>query len=252
MSKKTGTIIQIICIAVFLFCGISLGGYFYDSRAAQKDLSEIQQIVEEEEQQAADEETRSENGMLTAYNELYMQNNDMVGWIKIEGTKINYPVMQTKDGNEFYLRRGFDKERQSCGLPFADYQCNVNKPSDNVIVYAHNMKDGSMFAALLDYEDSEFLNSHKIIEFDTLYERGKYEVIYTFRAKAGGKDELRYHEFIDAGNQENFDEFIDKVNSLSKSKEQGSAAYGDKLLTLSTCSYNISNERFVVIAKKLR
>lgn len=249
MGKRTGRIIQIICFAVFLVCAVYLGKYFYDSHTANENLTELQQTVEETEQQSG-EEARAENGMLLGYSELYSQNSDLVGWIKIEGTRINYPVMQTKDGNEFYLRRGFEKDYQSCGLPFADYQCDVLKPSDNVIIYAHNMRNGSMFATLLNYEDSEFLNSHKTIEFDTLYERGKYEVLYAFRTKVGGKNEVKYHEFIDAGNQENFDEFAEQISKQSKG--QGSISYGDKLLTLSTCSYNMSNERFVVIAKKIK
>lgn len=249
MNKKKGRIIQIICIGVFLACAVYLGKYFYDSHSANEDLAELQQTVEEAEAQSG-EEARTENGMLLGYSELHSQNSDLAGWIKIEGTRINYPVMQTRDGNEFYLKRGFEKDYQSCGLPFADYQCDVNKPSDNVIIYAHNMRDGSMFAALLDYADSEFFNLHKIIEFDTLYERGKYEVLYAFRTKVGGKNEVRYHEFIDAGNQESFDEFAEQISKLSNG--QGSISYGDKLLTLSTCSYNMSNERFVIIAKKIK
>lgn len=250
MSKKTGKIIQIICFAVFFACGAYLGKYFYDSREAQKNLSEIQQVVEEA--QTAGEETRAENGMLIGYSELYKQNSDMVGWIRIENTEINYPVMQTADGNEFYLKKGFEKDFQSGGLPFADFQCNVTKPSDNVIIYGHNMRNGSMFASLLDYNDKEFLNTHRTIEFDTLYEHGRYEILYVIRTKVGSKNEFKYHEFIDAGNQEDFEEFITKAKELSLTGGDESVAYGDKLLTLSTCSYNVSNERFVVIAKRIR
>lgn len=252
MKKRTGTIIQIICTAVFLCCGAYLGKYYYDSYSANKELSDLQQIVENAEENSGDDEARAENGMLSGYYELYKQNSDIVGWIKIADTKIDYPVMQNTDNNEFYLHKSFEKEYQYCGLPFADYQCDVNKPSDNVIIYAHNMKDGSMFAALLKYEDYDFLLEHPIIEFDTLYERGEYEILYAFRTKQENKHELKYHEFIDAGNQEDFYEFIETVKKLSVYNNDKQADYGDKLLTLSTCSYNSSNERFVVVAKKLK
>lgn len=249
MKKRTGTVIQIICLSVFLLCGAYLGKYYYDRRTENKEFEELRQAVETADR--GEEEEREGNGMFTAYHELYMKNNDLVGWIRIDGTKVDYPVMQSKD-NEFYLNKNFEKERKSCGIPFADYQCDVDKPSDNVIIYAHNMKDGSMFASLLKYENKDFFESHKTIEFDTLYERGRYEVLYAFRTKTGKKDELKYCEFIDAGYQEEFYDFIAEAEERAINKNEIGAEYGDKLLTLSTCSYSASNERFVIIAKKIK
>lgn len=249
MKKKTGTVIQITALAVFLCCAFCLGVYYYNGYESNKEFVELRKTVED----AADGEERAENGMLLCYYELYQQNNDMAGWIKIADTKIDYPVVKSADNNEFYLHKNFEKEYQYCGIPFMDHQCDAEKPSDNVIIYAHNMKDGSMFATLLDYENEEFLRAHKTIEFDSLYERGKYEVIYAFCTKPGKQNYLAYCEFIDAGNQEDFYEFIDEIKKLAFYKDEENAPeYGDKLLTLSTCSYNTANERFVVIAKKVK
>jgi sortase B len=250
MKKKTGTIIQIGCLVVLLGCGAYLGKYYYESHKAQSEISQLQQVVEENTSEETVEEPRAENGMLMSYYDLYNQNNDMVGWLKIDDTKINYPVMQSD--NEEYLHKNFEKEYQYCGLPFMDYQCDANKPSDNVIIYAHNMKDGSMFAALSKYDDESFYNAHQIIYFDTLYERAQYEVLFAFRSKIGSNDEFKYYEFTDAGSVEEFDKFIEKAKSMAIYDTKKSAEYGDKLLTLSTCSYNTSNERFVVIAKKIK
>lgn len=255
MNKKTGTVIQIICLMIFIVCGIYLGKYFYNSYTAQNELSELQEIVEANTPEKVAEpqaELRAENGMLMSYYDLYAKNSDMAGWIKIPDTKINYPVMHTEGSNEEYLHKNFEKQYQYCGLPFMDYQCEGDKPSDNIIVYAHNMKDGSMFAGLSKYENRDFYDNHSEIYFDTLYERGKYEVMYVFRTKIGSEKEFKYYEFINAGSVEEFDEFIKTAQSLSIFGNQKSAEYGDKLLTLSTCSYNTSNERLVVIAKKIK
>lgn len=251
MKKRTATIIQLTALFVFICCAVYLGKYYYDSYTANKAFSDLAQVVETAEEENG-EEARAQNGMLGAYYELYQENNDLVGWIKVPDTEINYPVVQGAD-NEFYLRKSFEKEYQYSGMPFADWQCNVTKPSDNVIIYAHNMRDGSMFAGLLDYKDKEFAEAHKTIEFDTLYECAEYEILYAFRTRAGKTDEIKYHEFIDAGNQEDFYAFIEEIKKQAVYvNESNSAEYGDKLLTLSTCSYNASNERFVVVAKKIK
>ncbi len=253
MKKKTGTIIQITALAVFLCCAVCIGLYYYESYASDKKFDELREEVASAAGSGDTyEEARAENGMLAGYYELYQKNSHIVGWLKIDGTKVDYPVVKG-DNNEFYLHKNFDREYQYCGIPFMDYQCDADKPSDNVVIYAHNMKDGSMFAALLKYADRNFLNEHKIITFDTLYERGKYEIVYVLRVRPDKKDYVNYCEFIDAGNTEEFDDFIAKAGKAALYADtENTPVYGDKLLTLSTCSYNASNERFVVIAKKQR
>lgn len=251
MKKKTAAVIQITAFVVFLCCAVCLGLYYYNSIRSDRGFDELREEVAAVSPEAS-EEPKAENGMLEGYYELYQKNSDLVGWIKIDGTKVDYPVVRG-DSNEFYLHKNFDKEYQYCGIPFMDYQCNANKPSDNVIIYAHNMRDGSMFAALLKYTDMDFLNEHKLIAFDTLYERGKYEIVYVLRTKPNKKEYISYCEFIDAGSTEEFDKFIAKMSEAALYADaENTPVYGDKLLTLSTCSYNSSNERFVVIAKKIK
>lgn len=88
--------------------------------------------------------------------ELYEQNNDLVGWICIEDTKINYPVMQSIDEPNFYLKHGFDKAYTNYGCPYVGESCDVNKPSDNLIIYGHHMKNGSMFSDLEKFKKKDF------------------------------------------------------------------------------------------------
>lgn len=248
MKKKTGIIIQIICAAVFICCAVYLGGYFYESRHTQNEIEKLRETVEDS---GKTEEEYASNGMLSCYFDLYNQNSDLTGWIKTDDAKIDYPVMLAADNDE-YMHKGFTKQYQYSGLPFADCQCDPDKPSDNVIIYAHNMKDGSMFAHLLKYESEDFYRAHPQISFDTLYKRGTYEIIYAFRSKVGADNEFRYYDYINFGSEEEFDDFIAAAKKLSLYDTGKSAEYGDKLLTLSTCSYNSRNERFVVIAKRIK
>lgn len=257
----------ILFLAVCILAGSLgyLGRYIYDSYTAQSDVADIRDIVDkgngnsgdagENGGEAGESPTQNEryapNGMLQGYYDAYVRNNDMVGWITVSGTKIDYPVMQRKDSNEYYLHKNFEREYSYSGLPFMDFQCDLTLPSDNIIIYAHNMKDGSMFAALLDYEDKEFYESHKIISFDTNYSRGSYEVFAVFSVKIGAKDEFKYYETTEFESEDEFKKYIKRAEDLSYYDTDAEVNAGDSILTLSTCSYNRSNERTVVMAKKI-
>lgn len=263
-------IILILSLIIFISCAVYIGKYCYDRYTARENISRIQHLVEsadsnrqqtspdkggensEQDGFQGDEyiEQYAENGMLLGYYEAYKQNNDMVGWIKINDTKLNYPVMYRSDSNDYYLHRNFDKEYEYSGLPFLDTQCSLSPQSSNLIIYAHNMKDGSMFAVLTDYESKSYYEQHKIINFDTNYERGEYAVIAVFSTKIGSEDEFRYNECINMNDSE-FLDYVNTAKALSFYETGQSAVPGDKLLTLSTCSYNRSNERTVVVAKKI-
>lgn len=248
--KNKFLIIQVLLIIVFLGCGGYVGKYFYDAHRAQEGYEELRQLMKKNAQDDVTGsyiESRAENGMLEEYYDLYAKNNDLRGWLRIPGTVIDYPVVQYGD-NDFYLHKDFDKKYQYSGIPFLDYQSAEN--SMNMIIYAHNMKDGSMFAALADYEDKSFYEQHKDIVYDTVYDRGKYEIIGAFRTKVGSKDEFKYYEYADIETEERFTEYLEKVKKHSFYDTGVWADYGDSLLTLSTCAYHTSNERIVVVAKK--
>lgn len=250
MMKRARLIIQILSFLVFAVCAVYLSKYFYDNYNAKSDIAQLQSIAAEDKGSGA-EESYAENGMLSEYYELYQRNGDMVGWIRIADTSIDYPVMYRNDDNEYYLHRNFDKEYSYSGLPFMDKDCDLAKPGDNLIIYGHNMKSGLMFAPLLKYENENYLSEHREIEFDTMYKREKYRIISVFRTQVGSQHEFKYYNFTDSHSEEDFDNFTDAVKKLSLYNIDESAAYGDKLLTLSTCSYDSDDERFVVVAKKI-
>ena len=195
----------------------------------------------------------SDGQILDKYRTLYDMNNDIVGWISIEDTKVDYPVMQTLDDEEFYLHRNYYREESSEGLPFMDSRCIITAPSSNLIIYGHNMKNGTMFADLLKYESKSYYQKHKYIRFDTIYEEAIYEIVAVFRSRVAFKDEntFRFYNFIQADFEEEFDSYYDTIRSMSLYDIEAEAMPSDYLLTLSTCEYTVEDGRFVVVARKI-
>lgn len=200
----------------------------------------------------AAESSAGEGGFLPEYESLYQSNPDMVGWICIEGTKINYPVMQTPADPNYYLKHNFERSYTDYGCPFVQADCNVQRPSDNLIIYGHNMKDGSLFADLTLYEDPDFWQAHKVIRFDTLAERREYEVLFVFKTVVDAAESaFPFYRFIDAESAGEFNEYISACKDLALYETDPSAEYGDKLITLSTCEYSQENGRLIVVAKRI-
>jgi len=183
------------------------------------------------------------------YSALYVQNNDMVGWITIEGTVIDYPVMQTPAEPDYYLKRDFYGAASEYGVPYVSAACDVFAPSDNVILYGHHIKNGKMFGALDGYKSQEFWAAHKWVEFNTLNEWGAYEVFAVFRTTAD-EDGLAYYDFINAADGDAFNAFVAECKALALYDTGITPVYGDKLLTLSTCEYSSANGRLVVMARR--
>lgn len=182
------------------------------------------------------------------YGAVYKQNSDFIGWISIEGTNIDYPVMQTPDNPDFYLKHGFDKGYSEYGVPYVQEECDIDT-SDNLIIYGHNMKNGSMFADLNQYKSRDFYEQHKIIRFDTLSAFSEYEIVAVFKTVATASEGFKYYHFIDAEDEAAFDAYIAGCKELSLYDTGVSAKYGDRLITLSTCEYSRTNGRMVIVAK---
>lgn len=188
---------------------------------------------------------------LTAYDKysaVYEQNSDFIGWISIEDTKINYPVMQTPGNKDFYLKHAFDKSYSEYGVPYMQENCKLGL-SDNCVIYGHHMQDGSMFADLCKFESEDFYKEHKTIHFDSLAGFGEYEIVCVFKTAAYAADSFKYYHFVDTASAEEFNSFLSTCQSLALYDTGVSAEYGDKLITLSTCEYSRSNGRMVIVAK---
>ena len=272
--KKKTNIIPIILLVVFfgLFC---FSGYMalseiisakHEAEAFDSLAEQVRQKREQAQQppstpEASDptqvpEQTPStpEENMTVAdiYGSLHEDNPDFFGWIMIEGTVLDYPVMFTPTEPERYLRRSFDGAHATSGVPFLD-----GKYFDgcyNYLIYGHNMKNGTMFASILNYEKKSYWNEHPIIQFDTLDGTGSYLVIAAFYTEVYPQDVtdvFKYYYFLDLSDPDRYDEYITQVKAAATYDTGLSADYGTQLLTLSTCSYNIDNGRFVVVAKKI-
>ena len=171
---------------------------------------------------------------------------------KIDDTIIDYPVMQTVN-NEYYLNHNFNQEEDKNGCIFMDYQCDAVNGCDNIILYGHHMQSGKMFGTLNKYSNESYYEAHPRIKFDTIYNKGEYEVMYVFRSKVYSEEEVtfKYYQFINAGSAKEFDSYMNEMAALSLYDTGVTANYGDKLLTLSTCDYQENEGRFVVVAKRV-
>lgn len=186
--------------------------------------------------------------------ELNNQYEDVVAWLDIPGTSINYPVVQAED-NIYYLDHTYKKTYSARGSIFLDKDISFESPSDNFLIYGHRSKSGEMFEGLLEYENESFYQTHKIINFSTLKEEAEYEILAVFRSKVYNKSDtnvFRYYFFINAKNETEYNDFVANAKKASLYDTGVNASYGEQLLTLSTCAYHTEDGRFVVVAKKIK
>lgn len=215
----------------------------------------------------------SELTPLPVYSELHEKNPDMAGWLRIEGMVIDYPVMLTPEDENYYLGRDFNGDENVNGSLILDTDCNVgtglradnymyidengdvvsDPPSDNIIIHGHTMKNGNMFGDLDLYKDEAFGKEHRIMEFDTLYEKRKYDLISVFYTQVyyDNQDEFKYYQFFNAENQEEFLDWYKNIKQMSLYDTGVTASFRDEFLTLSCCSYQVEDGRFVVVGKRI-
>ncbi len=277
ITKKTVYILLIVLLAlVFVASALSIIAYLVDSNQSKNNYEDLagQLITAPTHTEGTDPEGQpivpslppeldpyelvevtladgTKDKILRRYSEIYPQNTDMVGWMTIPGTEVNYPVMHTPEDPEYYLHRNFKKEETKAGCLFIQSTCDVFVPSDNVTVYGHNMRDGSMFRVLEQYKEKSFWEEHKTITFDTIYEHHTYEIMAVFRTTATVGKGFAYHAFDFAADEQAFKNFVQKCHNRELYETGITAEYGDKLITLSTCEYSQTNGRLVVVAKRV-
>ena len=268
LKKAAYVITMTILICIFLGSAAYLINYFWQAKKVDNKSDELKDIIADDaesddytvvESVTDDNDNKIDyviiNGVKVQkkFARIYEENNDFIGWLAIDDTVIDYPVMQTPYDEEYYLHRDFDKQYIGNGTLFADTDSDISKPSDNIIIYGHNMKNGRMFHEILSYDNEDFYKEHKYIEFDTIFDDGKYEVIAAFTTKVYDDDYtgFRYHIFFDAETEEDFDYFVESCKNLTPYDIPTTAVYGDKLITLSTCATSDDAGRFVVVAKKI-
>lgn len=256
--------LALLCSVVAVLCLGYYGIYTYQASRTEEEFARLAAFKEREQDLLVQEVTGgplihyTETGervipeVLDEYKNLYNSNKRLIGWLKIDDTKIDYPVMQTTN-NEYFLNHNFNQQSDRNGALFLDKDCDVLTPSTNLIIYGHHMKSGNMFGTLDKYSSEEFYKEHPVIQFDSIYEKGTYEVMYVFRSKIYSEEDVvfKYYQFIDAGSEQEFNSNMQEMASMSLYDTGVTASYGDHLLTLSTCDYYVDDGRFVVVAKRV-
>ena len=245
-------IISIIYILKYIFTNISLKKEIIEEtnllNTIEIDESKLENVEENKER-----EEPKETEKVLKVKELRKENQDIVGWLEIENTNINYPVLQGKD-NEYYMSHNYKKQKSKNGAIFLDKDYDWNIKSNNLLIYGHNLNNGTMFQELLKYEKESFYKEHQIINFITEKEEANYEIISVIKTRVYYKNEknaFRYYFFINTKSEKEYNEFITNAKKESLYETNKTANYGDELITLSTCSYHVKDGRFAVIGKKI-
>ena len=213
-----------------------------------KEESKLLNTIEIEETEVTEKKTER----MLQVEKLRQENSDIVGWVEIEGTNINYPVLQGDD-NSYYMTHNYKKEENTYGSIFLDKDYDWSKPSSNLLIYGHNLQNGSMFHDLLNYSKESYYEEHPIVRFTTEDEDLEFKIISAFYSRVYYKSEknvFRYYYFIDAENEEEYNEFVQDAKDASIYDTGKTAEYVDRLITLSTCSYHTEDGRFAIVARK--
>lgn len=187
------------------------------------------------------------------YKEYFQANADMAAWLEVPDTKMDYPVMWTPRDENYYLLRGFDGSSDKNGCLILDTDSCLEPATTNLIIHGHNMKSGAMFGELTKYEDATYAAEHSKMYIHTPTTVREYEVIAAFRSQVYKKsdDVFKFYKFFEASSEEEFLDFYNNIKEMSIYDTGVSASFGDRFLTLSTCTYHVENGRFVVVAKEV-
>ncbi len=265
MSRRIRfVILAFLSLAVLLVCSYMVGSELLLRQKEKEDFEQLAKIVTVEKPSATPVPSNSPLASLTHDNtdvpeespaenqpaqrdlsELFAMNEDFVGWLCIPDTDINYPVMHTPDEPERYLRRNFQGEYSESGVPFLDFRCSLD--SDNLIIYGHNMMNGTMFAALQGYVQEDFCKVHPIVEFQTADGCAEYQVF----AVAWVKSNDDWYKFVNAGAAKDFNNAVEKIIGKALFQIGSSPEFGTQILPLSTCYDSAHNGRLLVLAAKI-
>lgn len=251
-SKKdlAYTIAMVVFAVIFLVSGGLLVKRFFDDKKTENEFSDLQSMIDTAATPApAGEDTASNGAKFAALKD---QNSDFMGWISIEGTSLDFPVMYAPNNKDYYLKHDFKHQYSDYGVPYLDEKTTIgaNAQSDNLIVYGHNMKTGTIFGCLTEYKKADYYQEHPTIEFDTLYGDAQYEVFAAFSIDVVQDTSFVYNQYVDM-DEETYNAYVDEVIRRSDVDSGIRPVYDEQLLTLSTCEYSSANGRYVVVARKV-
>lgn len=262
-------------LLAFMLCIIGVYTFlnFYSSYRSNRKIWELQSLIVREDAYMAEESKgeaeesiiepeaeiidipleATEPTILPEYEELYALNNDLAGWLRIEGTGIDYPVMWTGQDSSYYLSHNFEREDDKNGLLVLDYRCDIGDRQQNYLIHGHNMRSGTMFGGLKKYMEPSYYQEHKYIVFDTVYERGCYEVVVVFVSQVfdSNSEVFKYYNCLDISDEADYQYFVENLDSIKLYDTDAVTQFGDTFIMLSTCDYSRENGRLVVVAKRL-
>ncbi|MFS0653927.1 class B sortase [Bacillus sp. 179-C3.3 HS] len=235
-------IVTWICLGVFISSGVAIGLELFGYYQNRQVLAQAQTMYRHEE---VTNEARKSGQIRTSFDELRQVNDDIVGWIDINGTMIQYPIVQSHD-NAFYLTRNYLRNETRAGSIFMDYRNDVLHESPNTVVYGHRMRDGSMFAGLTNYLKKDFFNDHQTFQYDTLYQRYEAEIFAVYETTVDF--DYIQTDFQDLGE---YAHYLQAVRQKSIYQTKTDVSTDDLILTLSTCDHALAPKsgRLVVQAK---
>lgn len=241
---KIRKLIRIICVIVFLVSSYFLLDILvFSPHKTKSDVQDLKQVYYENEEKTVDHRLE----------ELRKINPEICGWIKIDDTNIDYPVLYRPDDTDYYLLHNYKGENTRYGSITVDARCTEGTNSRNVILHGHHMRDGQMFADILKFGDLNFSQKHPVIQFDTVDSKMKWKVFAVFKTNTlPEQGEIFNYCMTHFPNKSSFIEYVTEIRKRSLIDFPTDVKITDQLLTLSTCSYEYKDFRTVVVARKLR
>lgn len=274
--------IILICAAVLLFGAAGISAYIEHKQALETfrikeqyaasqsvadepsaeapaessdESSDISEIPSEQASEEVPEISSEPEPILTEnpHKEAFLANGDCAAWLTIPDTVIDYPVMWTPADEEYYLYRDFNGKNNQNGCLLLDTDSSLDPITTNLIIHGHNMKSGAMFGTLTDYENEKYFDEHRVLTLYTREAEKQYEIIAVFRSQVYKKSDtvFKFYKFFRADTEEEFEDFYNNIKNLSIYDTGVTASFGDRFITLSTCTYHVKNGRFVVVAKEI-
>lgn len=242
-----------ILLGVAAACFGIFGHIYYSNIQLEEHADQIKDQIKEISDSKSSACAEDGQGQTTQYDSLFEWNEDMIAWLQIPDTNIDYPVMFTPQDEEYYLYRDFFKNDDKNGTLFMDTDCSLQDERANLIIHGHHMKSGAMFGSLPEYMDETYAEKHPKIYLYTRDDTRVYEVMSVFNAKVykGRTDKFKYYDNFRFDSQETFDEYYQNIKNMSMYDTGVTAVFGDEFITLSTCAYHTNNGRFAVVGKRV-
>ena len=248
-------------IIIFVSAGVLINDHLIEPNIAENDISEVLEIKQGNSNLTWDEIKKKypdvdfPDGMQLKYAEIYAKNTDFVGWLTIDKLGLEFPILQTDD-NDYYLLKSFNHKYTELGNPFLNCENSLQPLDLNTIIYGHSTRSSDkIFSKLFDYRNLRGYLNNPIIEFNTIYKDYKWKVCAVFITSAAASEDNGYffdYIFTNLTSLESFEGYVEELNRRTLYTTGVDILPTDKLLTLSTCLYDIDNGRLVVVARMLR